>query len=476
MKAAIYTRVSSDRQVEEGFSLEAQHDILMELLEKKGLELYRVYSDPGISAKTIKKRPGIKALIADMKAGRFDAILIHKLDRLSRNLGDIYQFIELINKLNKRLIIASLGSDEVDTNSPMGKAFLLFNGIFAEIYLDNLREETLKGLVKKISKGGRHMSRPPLGYDRDDDGDLTLNDAEAELVKEVYRLYLSGKGVNAIAKTMNEHSRGKEGGVWDSKYVRMVLTNYTYIGKNHFKPEDWPEEQRIIVNGDHDPIVSETDFYKVRKMMERKADGYMSKTSHEYPFGGILRCGCCGATYIGYSSTHKVKDGTRTYKSYRCRNNYANNTCDSPAISERLLVELIFKNLVITSNKIREKDSKQARKDIRRLQREIEISKKRRKNWRIAVGDGTFTAEEYAELIEEEDRRMKAIYAEYQEYDDPYVNDLSIDEIKNAMLNLKDNWNYLEAETQKQLIQSMFRQIIIKKESSTWNIIQILTA
>ncbi|MFP3534086.1 recombinase family protein, partial [Burkholderia sp. SIMBA_042] len=90
------------------------------------------------------KRPGVQQMITDMRAGKFEAILIHKLDRLSRNLGDLYTFIDLINKLNVRLIIAAQGSEEIDTRSPMGKAFLFFSGIWAQIYLENLREETLK--------------------------------------------------------------------------------------------------------------------------------------------------------------------------------------------------------------------------------------------------------------------------------------------------------------------------------------------
>jgi site-specific DNA recombinase len=89
MKAAIYTRVSTERQAEEGFSLEAQHDILMNVLERKELILYRVYSDPGVSGGSFK-RPGVQQMLTDMKAGKFQAILIHKLDRLSRNLGDLY--------------------------------------------------------------------------------------------------------------------------------------------------------------------------------------------------------------------------------------------------------------------------------------------------------------------------------------------------------------------------------------------------
>lgn len=163
MRAAIYTRVSTAMQAEEGFSLEAQEEVLQQAIERKGLQLYRVYSDPGVSGKTFK-RPGVQAMITDMKAGRFEALLIHKLDRLSRNMGDIIAFIEMVNKLDIRLIIAAQGQDEIDTRSPMGKAFLQLNGIWAELYINNLREETLKGLVTKARNGGRHMSRPPLGY------------------------------------------------------------------------------------------------------------------------------------------------------------------------------------------------------------------------------------------------------------------------------------------------------------------------
>ncbi|MGO4275241.1 recombinase family protein, partial [Paenibacillus sp. TAF58] len=67
MRAAIYTRVSTSMQVDDGFSLEARQDVLLQTIERKGLQLYRVYSDPGISGKTFK-RPGVQAMIADMKA------------------------------------------------------------------------------------------------------------------------------------------------------------------------------------------------------------------------------------------------------------------------------------------------------------------------------------------------------------------------------------------------------------------------
>lgn len=480
MKAAIYIRVSTERQSEEGFSLEAQHDILMELLEKKGLELYRVYSDPGISGKTIKKRPGIQQLLQDMKDGRFEAILIHKLDRLSRNLGDLYEFIALVNKLNVRLVIASLGSQEIDTISPMGKAFLYFNGIFAEIYSDNLREETLKGLEKKMLKGGIHMSRPPLGYDAayNEEGDryLVINEHEADLVRKVFRMYLDGNGVVKIAKHMNTFSRGKEGGVWDSKYIKDILKNWTYTGRNHFKPDHWEEEKRIVTDVKHEAIISDQEFKLVEKMMERKAKGHMSKSSYDYPYGGIIRCGDCGATYVGTSTVQKLKSGKKIYKSYRCRNHYTNGTCGAPSIQENSLNALVFEKIMITSNKIQEKkESVKAKADKRMLTKEVETSNRRRKNWMMALGDGKLSPDDYATLIDEEEARMKEVYAQFQDEEELYINELDIDQIKEMMVNIKDNWELLEPDTQKQLIQSMFRKIVIKKESNTWNIKEMLT-
>jgi site-specific DNA recombinase len=471
MKAAIYRRVSTDRQSEEGFSLEAQYNILSEVAKKKGMEIYKDYSDPGISGKTIKKRPGIQQMIKDMKEGKFEAIIVHKLDRLSRNLGDLYEFIALVNKLNIRLVIAAFGSEEIDTSSPMGKAFLYFNGIFAEIYSDNLREETLKGLKMKISQGGRHMSVAPLGYDFDEDRNLLINTQEALLVRMVFDYYLAGKGVVWIAKQMNEHSRGKKGGVWDSKYIRILLTNKTYIGINHFKPKD---SVQITNEGDHRPIIEESAFNRVQEMMERRKRGHMSKTSHAYPYGGIVRCHKCGATYIGYSSTQKLATGLKkTYKSYRCRNAYSNNTCDASAISEIKMNELIFNEIELTTNRINT-DNKKNGMNIKQIERELEVAKKRKKNWMIALGDGKLNPDDYAELIEEEDKRIEHISKEYQK-EMLYSQQLSDDEIRGMISNLKENWDYVDEDIQKQTIQSMIRKVTINKEKDEWIITELLT-
>lgn len=469
MKAAIYTRVSSQMQVEDGFSLEAQHDILMDLLEKKGLQLYRVYSDPGVSGGSFK-RPGVQMMIQDMKAKKFDTILVHKLDRLSRNLGDLYGFIDLINKLDCRLIIAAQGSEEIDTRSPMGKAFLFFSGIWAQIYLENLREETLKGLTKKAQKGGRHMSKPPLGYTFVEDMKMVIVEEEAKLVRDVFRLFLKGWGVTKIAKHMNTFSTTKEGGKWDNKSVRNVVTNPTYAGYNHFKPEHWPEEKRIITDGEHEPIVSREDFEKAKTFRERRSNGTMSKRSYAYAYSGIVKCSKCGANYTGNATTQNNK----VYKSYRCLNNYLKDTCDSPSISERAITNLVFEKLLFVGSEIKpkEKPKKSNQPD---LQKEVETSNRRKKNWMLALGDGKLSPDDYAMLIDEEEGRMKKIYEQLQEDTDLYTPEIPIEELRNMMLSIRDNWELIEPENQKELIQSMFRRIVIKKEKNGWEIDSLLT-
>lgn len=473
-RAAIYIRVSTERQAEEGFSLEAQQSILTDVLERKELQLYRVYSDPGVSGGSFK-RPGVQAMIEDMKAKRFDTILIHKLDRLSRNLGDLYSFIDMINKLDVRLIIAAQGSEEIDTRSPMGKAFLFFSGIWAQIYLENLREETLKGLTKKMEKGGRHGSRPPLGYTHDTEYNLVVVPEEAKLVQEVFCLYLKGVGRNKIAQHMNTHSRLKEGGKWDAKAVKTLVTNPTYAGLNHFKPAHWADERRIITEGTHEALASREDFDKVQKMVNRRSNGQMSKNSYMYAYSGILRCGKCGSNYNGNSTTQKLADGSkRQYKSYRCHHNYLHKTCDSPSIQEKAITDLVFDRLTFIPDELPAK-KKQTKKKGVDLQKEVDVSNKRRKNWMMALGDGNLSSEDYASLMDEEDARMKEVYVKLKEEQAETEPEIPSDELIQMVRNIRDNWDLFEEDTQKELIQSLFRKIVIEKGPNGWQIKELLT-
>ena len=106
------------------------------------------------------------------------------------------------------------------------------------------------------------------------------------------------------------------------------------------------------------------------------------------------------------------------------------------------------------------------------IQKEIEISNRRRKNWMMALWDGKLSAEDNAMLIEEEDKRMREINAQIQ--DEPSESTIPVEELQKMIKNLFANWYFLEPATQKQFIQSMFRKIVIDKKKDGWSIVELL--
>lgn len=295
---------------------------------------------------------------------------------------------------------------------------------------------------------------------------LVIVEEEAQLVREVYDLFTEeGWGITKIAKHMNIKSQTKEGGKWDNKTVRNVLKNPTYAGYNHYKAEDWPEDQRIITPGTHQGIVSVEQFEKAQEFRQRKANGHMSKRSFDYPYSGLIKCGKCGATYAG--NARVIKD--TKYLSYRCLNQYAKGTCDASSISERQLTQLVFKHIELVDDGIPQPKAKPRNKV--NLDKELAISQKRRRNWMMALGDGKLSGDDYASLVDGEDARIKEM--QKQALPEPEQT-VPIIEIRKAFADLKTNWDVIDVSTQKQIIQSLFKKITIQKTDG-WHIVDMLT-
>lgn len=250
MRVAVYTRVSTERQSSEGHSLEAQHDRLLENVKHNGWSLFKIYTDPGESAKDLK-RPGVQQMITDLKNGLFDAVLVHKLDRLTRNISDLYDLVELVNNRNVKLISLS---ENIDTSTPMGRMFVYILGIFAQMFRENLREEVIKGMTKRAEKGLHNVTVNLYGYQRDENGQLLIIEEEAKWVKWIFEQYIGGKGTTNIAKELNRLSiRRNQGARWDQHKVMMTITNLHYTGMVHWKVATAPEDSRIVRQGVHEP-------------------------------------------------------------------------------------------------------------------------------------------------------------------------------------------------------------------------------
>ena len=144
---AIYIRVSTEAQREEGYSIEAQTEALTAYCTAKGWKTYELYIDGGYSGSSLE-RPAIQRLIHHVKNSRIERVLVYKLDRLSRSQKDTLYLIEDI--LNPHEVLCISLNESMDTGSPMGRLMLGILSAFAQLERENIRERTRMGLAERV--------------------------------------------------------------------------------------------------------------------------------------------------------------------------------------------------------------------------------------------------------------------------------------------------------------------------------------
>ena len=149
-KVGIYIRVSTQEQVIHGYSIGAQTDRLKKYCEVMGWDIYKLYIDEGISGKNMKDRPEMQNLLHDIKDEKVNNVLVLKVDRLTRSVRDLVDFVDLINEKNCQF--TSL-MEMIDTSTATGRMFLKIIGIFAEFERENTIERVEIANSRKVSEG-----------------------------------------------------------------------------------------------------------------------------------------------------------------------------------------------------------------------------------------------------------------------------------------------------------------------------------
>ena len=149
-KVAIYCRVSTVEQAEEGYSIDEQRRRNIEYCEKEGHEVFKVYEDRGISGKNISGRPGLKELLQDANAGKFDLVIVWKLNRISRKLIDILNIVDTLDK--NKIAFRSL-TESFETETPAGKLQLNIMGAIGEFERGTIAENVKMGMIARAREG-----------------------------------------------------------------------------------------------------------------------------------------------------------------------------------------------------------------------------------------------------------------------------------------------------------------------------------
>lgn len=272
--AALYIRVSTDAQFEEGYSVEAQRDMLEGYCRSRGWKSFQFYIDGGYTGSNIA-RPQMQRLIEDVRAGRISQVVVYKLDRLSRSQKDTLFLIEDV--FNPAGVGFTSMNENLDTGTPMGRAMLGIMSAFAQLERETIRERTRMGMRERVRSGlWMGGGRPPFGYDYDSASGCLRPNADAASVRLIYRLYLQGLSASRIARMTGFH---------DDKPIRDILTRKSYTGVIEYNGVEY--------EGKHEPIIDRALFERVQQALRTRSSARSFESSHLLT--GLVYCGRCGA-------------------------------------------------------------------------------------------------------------------------------------------------------------------------------------
>lgn len=314
-RVAIYVRVSTARQDQEGYSIPLQKERLISFCKAKGWVVAGLFVDPGHSGSTMD-RPGLVSLMEGVAAGKYDVVLVYKLDRLSRSQKDTLYLIEDVFMANDTDFVSM--QESFDTTTIYGRAMVGILSVFAQMERETIAERTLMGRAGRAEEGLWHGGgTDPIGYDYID-GELSVNEAEAEQVRMVYGFYADGFSVTEISRRMDGY-RTKHGDWSHTSTIGNVLDNPLYAGTVHFDGVTGKGRHIAIVDKDVDRRV------KTRRSRLRRAE---ASADSAFMLTGLIFCANCGARYfpnkrpngrVVYSCHSRAKKNKKMIKDPTCQ-------------------------------------------------------------------------------------------------------------------------------------------------------------
>ena len=364
-KAAIYARVSSERQAEKDLSIAAQIKALQKYALERGWDVIGEYIDEAESARTAN-RPAFKDMIAmaRKKTKPFDVILVWKLSRFARNREDSILYKSLLRKHGISVISINEKVDE----TPAGYLLEGIIEVIDEFYSINLSQDTVRGMKENASRGFYNGGFAPLGYQRKrvkigiaQKTKLIPDEKERTIIKKIFDMAVVGKGGKEIAKALNaEGIRTRTGKLFSTTAINHILRNEVYIGtlvwrlkKHCYKTLNTVNSEDITrVSNCHEALISSEDFARVQQFlnMRRPISRHPRTISSQYLLSGLIRCGKCGSAMIGCWA----KSGKYFYYDCVQHQKKGKRACDCKLISkdklENFVIERIRENILTSEN------------------------------------------------------------------------------------------------------------------------------
>lgn len=466
-------RVSTEDQAREGFSLPEQEKRLRAMCEYKGYEIYDVYKDAGISAKTGNLRPEFERLLQDIRDKKVNTIVVLKLDRLTRS---VYDMEGIMNFLEENDAYLDCANDDINTTNANGKMVARLLTTVSQNEIEITSERTKIGLTGAI-KVGHIPHHAPLGY-KHKDKKLVIDYATKDIAIRIFNMYHDGMTYQKISNILNEEQvLGKTN--WRDSTIVHILENPIYKGDFiHGKRTKHPTYYENVV----EPLVSKELWEECQVQKRKNSRNY--KRDKEYLFLQKLRCPKCGRILVG-NATRK-KNG-KVYYYYQC--NVCKITIKETKIEDAvkiLLADILeYDNVVnefflpVLKSKI-EKPKEELSKELKKLNNKKERIKK-------AYIDSLFTEEEFKEETKIIENQIELINSKLLENEQAEQLNFTVDDIllKRDMdfINkvklpisyyaFNENWDLLDRETKADIVMRYIDDVDLEIKDNSYEIKQI---
>lgn len=321
---ALYLRVSTEAQADEGYSLAAQAEKLEAYCRMKGISRFTQYVDGGFSGSNLS-RPAVTQLIDCIRRGEVERVVVYKLDRLSRSQKDTLYLIEDVFAPHGVDFVSI--NENIDTGTPYGRAMIGILSAFAQLERENIFLRTRMGMVERVRQGyWPGGGKIPFGYDYDAAKGILVPNRDADTVREIYARYLAGQSAGRIAREL---------GLRYEHLVRQILDRESNTGVIVYKGERYP--------GRHAPLIDRETFARAQRRLHRPdkpraADGGRLLT-------GLLVCGHCGAK-MRYQKWGRAGDKLVCYSRDKSKPHLIHDAnCPNRGVMAREVEEIVVRDL-----------------------------------------------------------------------------------------------------------------------------------
>lgn len=474
-RAAVYIRYSSENQ-RDGYSVEYQADECKKYIQEQGYNFIKSYVDEAVSGKSTNNRAAFFELLADVKAGHYDVVVVYKYSRFARNLLEATLYRQQIEKAGAKLVSAM---ERINDSTPEGRMMRNIIMTMDEYYSDNLSTFVLSSMYTAAKNGKFLGGKYPYGYKVDENNRFVADEKESEVVRRVFDLRAAGMAIPDIVRALHADGlRSRSGKRFTRSFLAKMLQNERYIGTYKYEVTGY---EPIYIPNAFDALVTSQQWDAVQEITKRESRAPYIKartTKRVYPLVGKMYCGQCGEPFRGNGKRIKNKSGEYTGELvyYTCRGQHVHNICDIGSVRKDIVEPFIFgkiKELILNEASIDEiaeivynsvkTNGENGAGEIAKMKKEKAQAEKRLENLLDLYIDGKISKDILDKKSEALQTGLDDITSRLQTKEFAEANKMTIDKIKDFLREMIGKLETADDTVKKAIASQFIRKITVHK-------------